>query len=288
MQIGIGLPSSIPDVSPSLVLDWARKAEAGPFSSVGVIDRLVYPNYEPMVTLGAVAAVTERVRLFTVILIATLRPAGIFAKEAASVDLLSEGRLTLGLAVGRRPDDFKGTPAEMRGRGKRFEGQLEVMRKAWAGEPLAEDVGPIGPLPAQNGGPPVLVGGTVAQALERAGRLGDGYIAGAGRTAAAIAEHYETVTAAWQSAGKTGRPMLASIRYYALGPDALERGAPYVQHYYGNPGGGADAAVQAILTTPQAVKDLMADYASVGMDDLILLPSIPEMDQLDRLAQLVG
>lgn len=288
MRIGIGLPSGIPDVSPDMVLEWAQRADGGPFSTLGVIDRIVYPNYEPMTTLAAAAAVTDRIRLMTVILIATLRNAGVMAKEAATIDVLSKGRLTLGLAVGRRPDDFEAAPADMRGRGRRFEEQLAVMRRIWSGAPLSETAGPVGPAPVQPGGPPVFIGGNAPAALARAGRLGDGHIAGGGRGAASVAEHYAAVEKAWREAGKPGRPGLCSIRYYALGPDALERGAPSMVRYYTNPGQDPQAAVHGMATTPEAIRQVITDYGSVGMEELILLPAIPALDQISRLADVVG
>src|SRR5436309_15334547 len=134
MQIGIGLPATIPGVKGQLVLDWARKADAGPFSSLGILDRLVFPNYEPLTTLAAAAAVTQRVRLMTTVLITTLRNAGILAKQAATIDALSNGRLTLGLGVGAREDDFRGAPAPFRTRGKHFEEQLALRQRIWSGE----------------------------------------------------------------------------------------------------------------------------------------------------------
>ncbi len=114
MKIGIGLPATIPGVNGQLVLNWARKADAGPFSSLAMLDRMVFPNYEPLTTLAAAAAVTQRVRLMTTVLITTLRNAGILAKQAATIDALSNGRLTLGLGVGAREDDFRAAPAQFR------------------------------------------------------------------------------------------------------------------------------------------------------------------------------
>src|SRR5215210_9325725 len=107
MNIGIGLPATIPGTSSSLVLDWAKRADAGPFSSLGIIDRLVYPNYEPLVTLAAAAGATRRIRVMTTVLLAPLRHATILAKQAASLDALSGGRFTLGLSVGGREDDYR-------------------------------------------------------------------------------------------------------------------------------------------------------------------------------------
>src|SRR5215210_5639736 len=116
MDIGIGLPATIPGRRGSLILEWAKQADSGPFSSLGILDRLVYPNYEPLITLAAAAAVTERVRLMTTVLIAPLRGAGVLAKQAATIDALSGGRLTLGLGVGAREDDFRFAPASFHDR----------------------------------------------------------------------------------------------------------------------------------------------------------------------------
>ena len=107
MDVGIGLPTTIAGVNRDQVLEWARRAEARGFSSLGTIDRLVYDNYEPLIALAAAAAVTERIRLASTILIAPYRANGaLVAKQAASVDRLSNGRLVLGVAVGGREDDY--------------------------------------------------------------------------------------------------------------------------------------------------------------------------------------
>jgi alkanesulfonate monooxygenase SsuD/methylene tetrahydromethanopterin reductase-like flavin-dependent oxidoreductase (luciferase family) len=137
----------------SLVLDWAGRADSGPFSSLGIIDRLVYPNYETLVTLAAAAAVTERGRLMSTVLIAPLRGAGVPAKQAASVDALSGGRLTPGLGVGAREDDFQVASAPLHDRARRFEEQLDLMKRVWSGQPVGGGVGPIGPPPTRPGEP---------------------------------------------------------------------------------------------------------------------------------------
>src|SRR5579885_3557594 len=140
MKIGIGLPATIPDVQGSLILDWARQAEAANFSSLGIIERLVYGNYEPLITLAATAGVTSRIRLMTTVLLAPLRNPGMLAKQAASLDALSGGRLTLGLGVGGREDDFQAAPASFHRRGKQLDEQLALMTRVWSGQPVSDTI----------------------------------------------------------------------------------------------------------------------------------------------------
>src|ERR671915_1186147 len=176
MDIGIGLPATIPWTNGPLILDWAKRADSRPFSSLGILDRLVYPNYEPLITLAAAAAVTERVRLMTTVLIAPLRRAGVLAKQAATIDALSGGRLSLGLGVGAREDDFQFAPASFHDRGRRFEEQLELMKRVWSAQAVSDEIGAVGPRPAQGGGPELLIGGYTPFSIRRVGRWGDGFI----------------------------------------------------------------------------------------------------------------
>jgi alkanesulfonate monooxygenase SsuD/methylene tetrahydromethanopterin reductase-like flavin-dependent oxidoreductase (luciferase family) len=134
MEIGIGLPATIPGASASELFEWARRADAGPFSNLSIIDRLVYGNYEPLITLAAVVGVTRRIRLMPSVLLAPYRSAAILAKEAASLDALSSGRLTLGLGVGGRENDFRAAGASFHDRGRRFEEQLATLKRIWSGE----------------------------------------------------------------------------------------------------------------------------------------------------------
>ena len=131
MDVGIGLPSTIPGIRGRLVLDWARAAEEAGFSTLGTLDRIVYGNLEPIPTLAAAAAVTGRIGLTTAIMIGPYRGNGaLLAKQLATVDRLSEGRLTVGIAVGSRPDDFEATASPHEKRGKVFDAQLAEMRAA--------------------------------------------------------------------------------------------------------------------------------------------------------------
>ena len=201
MKVGIALPVTLAGVTSDRIFEWARRADAGPFSSLGAIDWLAYPSYELLLTLAAVASITQRVRLMTTVLVAPLRNAGVLAKQAATLDVLSGGRLTLGLGVGEIEDDFRAAPASMIGRGAHFEKQLALMKKAWSGVELEEGVGPMGPTPVQPGGPELLIGGHTTAALSRCGRWADGCLVGVD-TPANLRRHYDIVEEAWREAGQ--------------------------------------------------------------------------------------
>ena len=287
MKIGIGLPASIPGVSRDAVLDWARQADSGPFSSVGVIDRVVYPNWDPLITLAAVSAVTQRVRLMTTLLIAPIRDAALLAKQAASIDVLSGGRLTLGLGVGRREDDYAAVGGNFHRRGRRFDRQLSLMKRVWADENPVEGAGPIGPEPVQPGGPGLLIGAFAPAAIQRAGRWADGYLGGGGDPQAALTL-YNAVAEVWKKHGRPGSPRFVATNAFALGSDAAERGAAQVRHY--NQFLGADAADQAaqrVLTSPEAVRQVIEEFSQVGLDEMVFLPQVADLDQVGRLADIV-
>jgi alkanesulfonate monooxygenase SsuD/methylene tetrahydromethanopterin reductase-like flavin-dependent oxidoreductase (luciferase family) len=287
MKIGIGHPATIPGATRQLILDWARRADAGPFSSLGSLDRLVYPNYDALITLTAAAAVTQRIRLITTVLLVPLHNTGILAKQTASLDAISGGRLTLGVGIGGRDDDFRAEPAPMHGRGKRFEAQLDIMTRAWSGQPLAEDIGPIGPTPVQPGGPELLIGGYSPAAIQRVARWGNGYIAGGAQPPMAR-QGYELAEKAWKDAGKPGKPRFVAATYFGLGPDAAARAGAYIRNYYAFAGPLAEQIANGLPSTPEAVKGVIQAFADVGVDELICWPCIPDLDQVDRLAELVN
>lgn len=287
MRIGIGLPANIPGVSGGLLLEWAKKADEHGFSSLGLIDRLVYANYDPLIAFAAAAAVTRRIRLTTSVLLAPLRNAALLAKAAASLDALSGGRLTLGLGIGGREDDFAAASVDFKRRGTIFEQQLATMRHIWAGEAVSDTIGPIGPAPAQKGGPEILIGGYSPAAIVRVGRWGDGYIAGGGGPQAAK-QNFPLAEASWKAAGRQGKPRLVGCMYVALGPNGTERGGAYIRNYYAMMGPRADMMARALPTTLQAIQDSVKAFEDTGANEVILWPTTTDLEQIDQLATLLG
>jgi alkanesulfonate monooxygenase SsuD/methylene tetrahydromethanopterin reductase-like flavin-dependent oxidoreductase (luciferase family) len=283
VDIGIGLPTTISGVAGATVLEWASRADAARFSTLGTIDRVVYGNYDAVPALAAAAAVTSTIRLTTAILISPYRGNGaLLAKQLASVDQLSGGRLVVGIAVGGREDDYVATGSDFAGRGKAQDGLLAEMRAVWAGEPRGT-AGAIGPVPVQPGGPPLLIGGTGAAAIRRTTTLGAGWIAGGGGPAM-FADGVAQVRAAWTAAGREGAPRLVALGYYALGPDGQDAARRYLTDYYAFLGPFADQVAAGALADPDAVRRTAGEFAEAGCDELILFPCSSDPDQVDRLA----
>lgn len=282
MRIGVGLPTSTPPLGarhrgPEL-LAWATRAEAGPFTSLGVTDRLVYDCTDPFVALTAAAAVTSRLRLVTMVAIGPIRPAALLAAQAASLDALSEGRLTLGLSLGARPDDYDTAGASWRGRGKQLSDQLAALREIWEGTS-------VGPRPARPGGPDLLVGGGSGAAFLRAARHADGYVHGGGPPRA-FASAADRARAAWSDAGRPGEPQLWGQSYFSLADPAA--GAAYMRHYYAFTGPFAERVAAGLLDSPKAIREQVAGYAEAGCDELVLLPATSDPSELDRLADALA
>ena len=281
MEIGIGLPSAVPSTAGELLLEWARRSDSRGFSSLGVVDRIRYESFEPLTTLAAAAAVTEKIGLVTMVVIGPLRNSAVLAKEAATVDVMSGGRLTLGVGLGARSDDYESSGVPTSARGDALTKQLSDLRSAW------EEQG-AGPMKATREKPRLLVGGSNDLSFMRAAKFADGYVHGGGppRTFARAASMART---AWADLGRSGSPSLWAQAYFALGDaNVVDRGRAYMLDYYGFTGPFAARIAEGMLSTPQAVAQFVRGYAEAGCDELVLLPAVADLEQIDRLQEALG
>ena len=287
MEIGIGLPNAIAGTDGPTLLEFARRADRAGFSSLGTVDRLVYPNHEPLVALAAVAAATERIRIATTVLNAPYRlNTALLAKQLATVDVLSGGRLWVAIGLGGREDDYQASGASLKTRGRTLDQQLQDLKSIWAGEPYA-GTGPIGPEPVQGGGPPLIIGGGADASFERAARFGEGWIMGAS-VPEQFAEGAAKADAAWQRAGREGRPVKKSLTYYSLGPNGEEKAREGLGHYYAWLGEAImNMIVGSTATTPEEVKSRAQGFAEAGCEEVIFFPGSNDPAQVDLLAEAV-
>lgn len=280
MDIGIGLPNAVPGATGGQMVEWARRADERGFSSLGTIDRVVYDNYEPLVSLAAAAAVTERIGLCTTVLLGPLRPnAAGLAKQALSLNALSGGRFTLGIGLGAREDDYEASGVSLRGRGKRLDEMLERIGRVWEG-------GEIGP--AIEGAPELVVGGHADVSYARVARFADGWIA-SGTGPEQYAEGAAKAKAAWAEAGREGEPRTMALAYFSLGENAEGDVERSLGDYYAWLGEEvATMIVGAAAKDADTVQQYLAAYREAGCDELILCPSSSDPAQVDLLANAAG
>jgi probable F420-dependent oxidoreductase len=220
MKIGFGAPVAGAWATPGYLTAFAERAEDAGYASLWTFQRLLVPEgsgmdpvyrsvLDPMVALGYAAARTSRIRLGVAIINMPFVSPAYLAKQAATVDVLSGGRLDLGLGIGWMPEEFAATGASMARRGARAEEYLAVLRTLWAdevsshrGEFYTIPAGRQDPKPVQRPGPPVLLGGMSGPAMERAGRLADGWITSSRADLAKISEAVSVIREAASAAGR--------------------------------------------------------------------------------------
>jgi alkanesulfonate monooxygenase SsuD/methylene tetrahydromethanopterin reductase-like flavin-dependent oxidoreductase (luciferase family) len=283
VKIGIGLPNQVRDVRPAVIPGWAAKAEEAGFSTLATVGRVAYSGVMDTVALAAAAGATARIGLLSGITVATVWPAALLAKEAAGIDGVSGGRLTLGVGVGIRTDDFVADGPGYQGRGKRFDHDLEVYRDIWAGKPVSGSSSPAVPQGTRQ--VPLLFGATTPPAYARMARWGQGYVGPSIPVEMAVS-FFDSAKDAWQKEGRAGSPRLVALAYFAFEEPA--KGRENVYDYYSVSGPAyADIASGGVHVSAQGVRDAVKAYADLGVDELIFDPATDDIDEVSRLAEVV-
>lgn len=286
MKIGIGLPNPVPGVSGQRLVEWARRAEERGFSQLATIDRIAYPTHDSLTTLGAAAGATSRIGLHTNILVAPVYDPVLLARTAASLDQLSGGRFSLGMAVGGREDDYVAVGRDFHRRGVSHDKALELMHAAWRGELVAGSPHPVGPRPVNGDSVPIMVGGTSDAAIRRAVTWGAGWTMGGGPPEMA-AQFVPKIKASWQHAGRDDDPRIAALAYFSLGDEAEADSRTYLRDYYAFTGPYADRIADGALRSDDAIAGAVKAFEAAGVTELTFDPTTTSLDQIDRLAGLV-
>ena len=294
-KIGLCFVNPAPQIQPGHVTTAARKCEAMGVDSFWVIDRIAYDNLEPFTVLAAAAAVTEKIRIGTSVLLATLRHPTLLAKTVATLDLLSRGRVTLGIGFGSRQNDFAAVEIPFEHRGGRAEEAIKLIKRLWSEEGVThkgrffqvENL-TIGPRPIQSPHPPIWMGGGAEVVLKRAGRLADGYICGS----SAIQDFpavWEKISGVALAAGRDpGKIEKAALTFMAIDDNkarAVEACAAYLQRYYGAV--RMDVEKHLLVGAPKACAERIRSFFSKGLDTLIIGLAKADLKQLDLFAEEV-
>ena len=290
MDIGICMPYMERDLDRDAVLAWCRAIDAGPFSSLSCGERITGYTLEMRGVLSAAAVLTQRVRIMPSLYVLPMHSAVWAAKEIATLDLLSGGRVTLCVGVGSREIDYRAVDAPFERRHARMDQQVERMRAVWRGEPPLAGSDPVGPSPVQRGGPPILAGAMAPKAIARASKWADGlYGFTMNGDPAPVAEWFSQADSAWEAAERTQRPRRVAGFWYSLADDAGARLKQYVFEYLEVLSKDAARAIAAGMTmsAPDAIRAGLDAIEALGCDELLLVPATADLSEVERIAELI-
>jgi alkanesulfonate monooxygenase SsuD/methylene tetrahydromethanopterin reductase-like flavin-dependent oxidoreductase (luciferase family) len=288
------MPVMEPDLDATVLQTWARTVDEGPFSSLGWGERIAFSNPDNLTLLGALAAWTTRVRLMTTVIVPQLHDPVLLAKGLATGDMLCGGRLTVGLGVGGREEDYHAVGADpaTQTMGDMAE-RVAVMKRVWAGQKVTESVLPVGPAPAQPGGPPLLVGSIGPKTIRSAAAWADGL---AGTTLDLDVdkqnELYDVARDAWARAGKP-KPHLVTSFWFAFGTPEESR-AQVHRHLrrYMNwiPAQYVDAMAPTTgwAGSEDELLAVLRRFEDIGTDEVQLIPTSSDVDQVRRAADVAA
>ncbi|MCX2934101.1 LLM class flavin-dependent oxidoreductase [Mycobacterium sp. CVI_P3] len=288
------LPVMEPDVDAETLKRWAQAIDEGPFSSLCWGERIAFANPDSLTLLGALSGWTERVPLVATVVVPQLHDPVMLAKALATGDLLSGGRLTVGIGVGGRHEDYRAAGADPKTQTMRdMAERVAIMKRVWAGEKVTESVLPVGPRPARDGGPRLLVGTTGPKTLRSAAQWAEG-LAGISMDLdlAKQNELFDVARDAWAAAGKA-KPHLATSFWFALG-DGDQPREQVIQHlrHYMNwiPREYVDAIAPSTgwAGSDDELVAVLRGFAEIGTSEVHLIPTSTDIGQLRRVADLVG
>jgi alkanesulfonate monooxygenase SsuD/methylene tetrahydromethanopterin reductase-like flavin-dependent oxidoreductase (luciferase family) len=292
MDIAVTLPTMLPHGRAEFVR-WCRQIDEGPWSSLAVPERVTFTSHSLVVQLAGAAALTERVRLWSTLIVLPAHNEVQVAKDMASVDQLARGRLTLGVGVGGREQDYRAIGGNFSRRWQRMDDQVARMRRIWAQEPPFEGSDPVGPPPFQPGGPPFVAGVVGPRAIDRAARWAAGVDDPSAIVAVDPAVLYaqrRKVVNAWKEAGRSEAPHFSSSLWFALGPDAKERLAGYIYRYLRifDEGFARQLAASAPVHSPSALRQAIDAARDAGCDELFLVPTTTDPAEPKRAREALG
>jgi probable F420-dependent oxidoreductase len=293
-NIGLAFVNPAPLTKPETVLAFAKKCEAMRLHSMWTIDRIAYDNLEPLTLLAAAAGATQKIRIGTSVLLPGLRHPALLAKILATLDFVSNGRVTIGVGFGSRENDFTALEVPFEGRGSRAVECVQLMKRLWTEDNVTHKGRffrvlnlTLGPRPIQK--PiPIFAGGSAEVALKRAGTWANGFICGS----SAIPEFsttWEKIAQYARAAGRTPNEIeKAGLTFMAIDDNtskAVETLNKYVMRYYGRLRG--DLATTSLVGSAAAVADRIEAFLSRGLDTLIIGLADPDPRQLDLFGEKV-
>lgn len=292
MKIGVCLPYMKAGLDRETCMNWFRAVDDGPFHSISCGERVHGPTLDMRVMLAAAAAVTTRVQITPTLYVLPMHSATRVAKEIATLDLISGGRLgQVCVGYGGREQDYAAVEAPFKGRYGRMDQQIETMRTVWRGEEVVAGAGPIGPAPGHPGGPQLLAGVLGPKSIERCAQWADGLYAWSGNgEQQELANTFAMADAAWERAGRSQKPYRLGGFWYSLADDAPQKLYDYVYEYLAiaGPEIATMMAESVHRSSPDAVREALDNAEAAGCEEVFLVPATAELSEVERLAQLLA
>ncbi len=291
MKIGVCMPYMTRDYDRDRILTWARKIDQGPFDSLSCGERMTGHTFEMNTILSAAAAVTERVRIISSLYVLPMRSAVMTAKEAASLDVISNGRVSVTVGVGGRENDYRAVGAPFAHRHQKLDDQVAEMKRVWRGEPLWDGADEVGPVSPQGANIPLYAGAMGPKAIARAAKWADGIY---GTSMAGDREGhqhiFEMAKDAWKAEGRADKPYLMGSFWYSLAPDAETELKSYVHSYMKYMGEDIAGYMANSMTrhTPAAILEAIENVRAAGADELLLVPATAHYNEVDKLAEILA
>jgi len=290
MTVGVALPQMARGLDRDRLLAWCRGIDDGPFSSISAGERITFHNLDGFTLCSAAAALTRRVRILVNVAVLPWHAPAMVAKELASMDVVSGGRVELAVGVGGRHQDYAALGSPFAGRHGRLDDAVAEIKRLWNGG-AAADGETVGPSPVQVGGPPIMASAMGPKSLTRAARWAVGVSGFTLLGDAAEADRlFRATEAAWKSAGRTDSPRLVTGSFVALGDDAADtlRGfaADYLRVFSPDLAKSLSEAMK--LNDAKRLVDLLDAVEAVGADEFIVVPATSDPRMLDRLSEAVA
>jgi len=291
MKIGLCMPYMVRDYNRERILTWARKIDQGPFDTLSCGERMTGHTYEMNTILSAAAAVTERVTLNASLYVLPMRSAVMTAKEAATIDVISGGRMAVTVGVGGRENDYRAVGAPFTNRHQRLDDQVAEMKRVWRGEPIWDGADEVGPVSPQSPNIPLYSGAMGPKAIARAAKWADGiYGCSMPGDREGHQQIFDMAKAAWKAEGRAEKPYLIGSFWYSLSPDAETDLKSYVHGYMKYMGEDIAGYMSGAMTrhTPAAILEAIENVRAAGADELLLVPATAHYNEVDRLAELIA
>ena len=290
MKIGLCFPYTQDDLDRGKILEFFRRVDEGPFSTISCGERMVGSSVDMMAMMAAAAAVTSRVRIVPTLYVLPMHPAVKVAKHAATLDLISGGRTSITVGIGGRVHDYRCMEKEPVRRYAKMDEQVAVIRSIWAGEPPFEGTEPVGPAVVQPGGPPILAGVTGPKGIARAAKWADGYYSWSGNGVPdEIKTQLELIRSSWDDARREGAPEKVAGFWYCLAPNADEKLKAYVYKYIKVMGEAPAKAMSSMVdrSTPDRVRASLDAYEELGVEECWLNTATSDLAEIDGLLEVM-